>query len=666
MHHIFKFCLFLLLCTAVGNAFAQDLKTSINDKTAQDSLRKKLDNGKDSVIFTAKYIRYTKLSLTKDSVILLPLDTSLVNVQNFSPLLQPEHPTISNGNLGLAAAPLLYEPSKRIGYDIGFHALDYYAVTPEDLKFYEARTQFTNLYFVTSGQKEQVFKGTHSQNINKNLNIGFNFNRADNQGIYAKQRGDNLNIDLFSWYRSPSKRYNLWAAVIFNTMRAYENGSLVQTGIFDPGYSKISRDAEQIKLSTAQNLYRKNTVFLKQTYYVGRIDSAADEDNAALPTNKIAYTLNYNNDSYSFSKNEDDPYNVLPTGIASSTFTKDSTHVQHVGNEFMYSFFLRGKNKSVVKNELKIDAGIRHDFYKQEYAGFKDAKSTYERSEMTYQNITLLGAAGYRFSDNIDLNLNVQQILQGENTGDFLYEAKSKILLSKSVGHLELGAYAQNQSPARLFNYYHGNHYKWGYNNFKNTKVANASFKYVNDKLAFSAGASYFLTSNYLYFAQDAENQSNAILPKQAGADISLIKVEVSKKWRFGSFVLENFLVYQKTDQNNILRTPEFYTYNSFYLDKTVFKVLKTNVGFDVRYNTAYANYSYSPATGQYYVGENNVFKTTPVVDVFAKANLKRTNIFIKYTYANQGFPLAGYYTVNQYPMQDSMLKFGVSWNFYD
>ena len=666
MHHVFKFCLLLLFCITFSRASAQDLKTSINDKTAQDSLRKKLDKGKDSVIYTSKYIRFTKLSLTKDSVILLPLDTSLVNVQHFSPLLQPEHPTISNGNLGLAAAPLLYEPSKRIGYDIGFHALDYYAVMPDDIKFYEARTQFTNLYFVTSGQKEQVFKGTHSQNINKNLNIGFNFNRADNRGIYAKQRGDNLNIDLFSWYRSANKRYNLWATVIFNTMRAYENGSLVQTDIFDPGYSKITRDAEQIRLKTAQNLYRKNTVFLKQTYYVGRIDSAANKDNAALPTNKIAYSFAYNNDSYSFNKNEADPYNVLPPGIASTTFTKDSTHVQHVGNEFMYSFFLRGKNKSIIKNELKIDAGVRHDFYKQEYAGFKDERSTYERSQMTYQNITLLGAGGYRFSDNIDLNLNVQQILQGENIGDYLYEAKSKVLLSKSVGHLELGAYAQNQSPARLFNYYHGNHYKWGYNNFKKTRVANASFKYVNDQLEFSAGANYFLTSNYLYFGVDTANQSNAILPKQAGADISLIRIEVSKKWRFGNFVLENFLAYQKTDQKSILRTPEFYTYNSFYLDKTFFKVLKTNVGFDVRYNTAYANYSYSPATAQYYVGENTFFKTTPIVDVFAKANLKRTNIFIKYSYANQGFPLTGYYTVNRYPMQDSMLKFGVSWNFYD
>ena len=666
MRNVFKICFLITCIFAAGNLQAQDLKTSINEKTAQDSLRKKLDTDKDSVIFTAKYIRYTKLGLIKDSVILLPIDTSLVNFQNFSPLLQPEHPTINNGNLGLAAQPLLYEPRKRIGYDVGFHALDYYAVTPEDVKFYEARTQYTNLYFVTSGLKEQVFRATHSQNINKNLNIGFNFNRSDNQGIYAKQRGDNLNIDLFSWYRSPSKRYNLWAAVILNTMRAYENGSLVQTDIFDDGYAKISRDAEQVRLKTAKNLYRKNTVYFKQTYYVGRIDSAAVGSDVALPTNKIAYTFSYDNDSYSFSKDEPDPYNVLPAGIASANFTKDSTHVQHVGNEFIYSFFLRGKNKSVIKNELKIDAGIRHDFYIQQYAGFKNDRETYERSEMTYQNITLLGEGGYRFSDNVDLNLNVQQILQGENAGDFLYEARSKVLLSKSIGHLELGAYIQNQSPAKLFNYYHGNHYKWGFLNFNNTKIVNATFNYVNDKLSLRAGAKYFLTSNYLYFTGDDANAGTAIVPTQAGADISLIRIEIAKKWRFGSFVLENFFAYQKTDQQSILRTPEFYTYNSFYLDRTLFKVLKTNVGIDVRYNTSYANYSYSPATAQYYVGANTVFKTTPIVDVFAKANLKRTSLFLKYSYANQGLPLNGYYTVNRYVMQDSLLKFGVSWNFYD
>lgn len=663
MQKIFQICFLILLFIGIGSAFGQELQTHINDNKEADSIRKKLDGAKDSVVFTAKYIRFTKLGLSKDSIVLLPLDTSTVNIQNYSPLLQPKLPTISLGNMGLAARPLLYEPSKRIGFDEGFHSLDYYALTPEDIIYYQARAPFTSLYFVSAGQKEQLFRAIHSQNIKKNWNVGVNFNRADSKGFYARQRGDNLNVAIFSWYQSPSKRYNMWASAIFNTMRAYENGSNADSTIFDPGYNKISRDAEKIKLTTARNLYRKNTLFLKQTYYVGRIDTSTNANNSVLPTNKITYTIEYNNNSYDFYKNETDTYGVMPAGIGNSVYTNDSTHVQHVRNEFIYSFFLRPKNSTVIKNELKIDAGIRHDYYNHKYLNFLPTGATFENSQIAFQNITILGSAGYRFTSNIDLNLDVQQVLQGNNAGDFLYEAKSRILLSKSVGRIELGAYLQNQSPAEIFNYYRGNHYKWSYTDLKNTKIANASFNYINEKFGFEAGAKYFLTSNYLYFTA---NGTNSILPAQESADISLIRIDASKKWKFGKFVLENYLAYQKTDKKDILRTPEFYTCNSFYLDQTFFKVLKANIGFDVRYNSAYANYYYSPATSQFYVGEATVYKSTPIIDVFVKANLKRANIFLKYDYVNQGWLSPGYYTVNRYPMQDALLKFGVSWNFYD
>ncbi|CAH0235525.1 hypothetical protein SRABI27_02587 [Pedobacter sp. Bi27] len=668
MHKVVKICFFLLLLLGINKTFAQDLKTSVGTNKELDSVRKKLDSGKDSVVFTAKYIRFTKLSLTKDSIVLLPLDTSTTNIQNYSPLLQPLHPTINNGNMGLAARPLLYEPSKRIGFDAGFHSLDYYALTPEDIIYYQARTPFTSLYFVSAGQKEQLFRAIHTQNIKKNWNVGVNFNRGDSRGFYARQRGDNLNVAVFSWYQSPSKRYNMWASAIFNTMRAYENGSTVATGLFDPDYTKIAREAEPVNLSDSRNLYRKNTVFLKQTYYVGRIDTSANVNNAVLPTNKVSYTFEYNNDSFDFYKNGTDVNHVLPPGIASTIFTNDSTHVQHIKNEFIYSFFLRPKNSSVIKNELKVDAGVRHDYYKHEYFGIKQDATNYERSRFAHQNITILGAAGYRFSNNIDFNLDVQQILQGENAGDYLYEAKSKILLGKTIGRIELGAYVQNQSPAAIFNYYHGNHYQWTNSDFKNTKIANLSFNYINDKYGFTAGAKYFLTSNYVYFAADHTNGTTAILPKQATADISLIRLDVSKKSRFGKFVMENYIAYQKTDKNAVLRTPELYTYNSIYFDNTFFKVLKANVGFDVRYNSEYGNYLYSPATAQFYIDERNPtnLASKPVIDVFFKANLKRANIFVKYDFVNQGLFQPGYYTVNRYPMQDALLKFGVSWNFYD
>ncbi|WP_316831251.1 putative porin [Pedobacter aquatilis] len=675
MHRVVLFCLLIFTGIGVNNAFAQDLKTTVGNNKELDSLRKKEEGAKDSIVYTAKFIRFTKLGLSKDSIVLLPLDTSTTNIQNYSPLLQPTHPTITTGSMGQVARPLLYEPSKRIGFDVGFHSLDYYALTPEDIIYYQARAPFTSLYLISAGQKEQLFKGTHTQNIKKNWNAGFNFNRMDSRGFYSRQRGDNLNIAVFSWYQSPNKRYNMWASAIFNTLRAYENGSITSdTSIFESGYSKISRDAEAVRLSSAVNRYRKNTLFLKQTYYVGRIDSTNKINGSVVPTNKITYTVEYNNDSYDFRKNEADNNTVIPTalkksdGLTDATFTNDSTHVMHVKNEFIYSFFLRPKSSSVIKNELKLDAGIRHDYYTYHSLGIKSSGATYGSDDRSFgfQNISVLGSLGYRFTSNIDLNLDVQQIFQGRNAGDFLYEAKSRIALGKTIGRLELGAYLQNQSPSEIFNTYHGNHYTWDLD-FKNTKVANLNFGYVNDKLMLAVGAKYFLTSNYLYFGTTIKGIGDInVKPLQESADINLIRLDVSKKWRFGKFVLENYLAYQKTDNSSVLRTPEFYTYNSIYYDITFFKILKTNLGFDVRYNTAYANYSYAPALSQFYVGDATVLKSTPVVDFFLKANLKRANIFVKYDYLNQGLLSSGYFTVNRYPMPDALLKFGLTWNFYD
>lgn len=666
--------LLVLFVIGAGQLLAQDLKTTVRENKGLDSLRKKEEGGTDSVVFTSKYVRYTTLKLIKDSIQTVALDTSLNGFQNFSVLVQPRRPTAGTGNLGLAAMPMLFEPLKTIGFNPGFHALDYYAMTHDDIKYYQARTPFTSLYYVVAGDVEQVFKVIHSQNIKRNWNIGANFNRIGANGIFSRQRGDDLNGALFSWYQSPNKRYNLWVNGVFNTLKAAENGSIVNEEIYtSPPDQIINRIAERTRLNNSRQIWRQSSFLLKQSYFVGRIDSTAQEiSDKILPTNKIAYTFRYDKNSYAFQKDEADDFTALPKGYADSTFTNDSTSYRRIQNEFIYSFFLRAKSKSIIKNELKLDAGIRHDYYNyNQLVMYKDRTNFYNYTA-SFQNVTLLGAAGYRFSNRIDLNLDVEQIFQGRNTGDFLYEAKSNVLLSNSVGRVVLGAYFENKSPEEVYNRYFGNHYNW-VNNFDRTKTVNFSFRYLNDKLKVDATANYYLINNYLYFKSRAIGadaslaDSLSIVPDQLGGSINLLKIAVGKKFTFGKFHLDSYIVYQKTDNPDVLRTPEVYTFNSFYINQTFFKALKTNVGFDIRYNTPYKNYSYSPAAGQFYVGEERTFETTPIIDVWVKASLRKANLFIKCDYVNQGFPIKGYYTINQYPMQDRLLfKFGVQWNFYD
>lgn len=667
---MFKIPVFLVIFLSLFalTTMAQDLKTTVTDNKELDSLRNKLENAEDSVVFTSKYVRFTTLRLTRDSIQTLPLDTSLRGFQNYSLLGQPRRPTVNLGNLGLAAKDMLFEPSKTIGFDAGFHSLDYYAMTQNDVVYYQARTPFSNLYYVSGGQAEQIFKATHSQNIKPNWNIGANYNRIGANGLYARQRGDHLNGAFFTWYQSKSKRYNLWVNAVFNTLKAQENGSIQNDSIFTAGSSAFSREAENIRLNNARQLWRQKSFLLKQNYFVGRIDTTAQEITAkVLPTNKVSHTLLYETNSYNFFKDESDDQTVLPRGILNETYTNDSTMVKHLQNEFVYTFFLRGKGSTVIKNELKLNVGIRHDIFSYaQYRSINQVRRGVEQYSDNFQNTTLLGTLGYRFSNRMDLNVDVQQIFQGPQAGDFLYEAKSNVLLSNNIGRIELGAYMQNKSPAQIYNQHIGNHDVWEDQNFNNTKVVNLSFNYINDKLKLEAGAQYYLVNSYLYFAQRSPEESTSIMPVQTGDGINLLKLTLGKKFNFGKFNLESYVVYQKTDQQDILATPEVYTFNSFFFDQTFFKVLRTNIGFDLRYNTPFKAYSYSPATSQFYLGNTGELDTEPVVDVWLRASLRKASIFVKYDYVNQGLLSNGFYTTNRYPMPDSMLKFGVSWNFYD
>jgi len=177
--------------------------------------------------------------------------------------------------------------------------------------------------------------------------------------------------------------------------------------------------------------------------------------------------------------------------------------------------------------------------------------------------------------------------------------------------------------------------------------------------------AEYFLVSDYLYFTA----QPNGIdaTPAQLNAPINLLKISVGKNLAWRRWHFDNFVVYQKTDYASTLRTPEVYTYSSLYYTKLLFNVLNSSFGMDVRYNTPYVAPSYAVGLGQFYNSSPNLtFSSYPIASVFLKATLIRTNIFVQYDYANQGLFSQGYYMVNRYPGTGRLLKFGVSWSFYN
>ncbi|MDB5091055.1 MAG: hypothetical protein JWR09_5049 [Mucilaginibacter sp.] len=699
MPHKLKYILLLFICVCTQAAFAQIQRGNNNQDDPQrrvnlrdtgttsgkkltddqmlDSLRKKQDRKKDSVVFNSKFIRITNERLLRDSTQLRPLDTGLYNYENYSPLLQPRTPKISLGNTGLPARSLLFEPSHTIGFEPGLHELDPYMLRPEDINYYRARVAYTQLYLVGyTGVKEQIFKITHAQNINPRLNVGFNLNFTGSRGYYSNnnvlaQNVSDVNAAAFTWYESKSKRYNLLANLIYNNIKAPVTGSILNDSIFVTG--SLDKSSQPVRLPASYENWKGASFYLKQFYYIGRIDSTSNGKGKAniLPTQRVAYTLKYEATKYEYLQNGDDIYNVFPDYYYSSNRSRDSLSVTHLQNDFSYSFYLRSRGEKVNKNELKLDLGLTQDIYTYgQYVsdttlnqyGVKVVLPAKVQSN-SFQDLTVKGRMSYKLSDRAALEANVQQIVQGRDFGDFLYNAKLTLAGNDKAGKIILEGYSQSSTAPLVYTSWISNHFIF-HNKFSNQKTNSVSFNYINSPLKLDFKAEYFLITDYLYFT--AQDNGIDAHPAQLGGSINMIKLSFGKSIAWRRWHFDDYFVYQKTDYQATLRTPQFYNYASIYYKALFFNVLYSNIGMDVRYNSTYVAPSYAPGLGQFYNGPNVTFSSYPVATIFLKATLQRTNLFIMYDYANQGLFSKGYYTVNRYPQQDAALKIGVSWAFYN
>ena len=612
MPYSLRYVFILLICTLAQGVFGQtpsypnypgqqqqprpNLRdtgsTSTKTMTADqqlDSLRKHQDKKKDTVIFNSKFVRVTGERFLRDSTQLFPLDTSLNNYENYSPLYQPRHPTINLGNLGTDERSLLFEPSHTIGFDVGLHTLDVYMLNPWDINYYRARVPYTQLYLVTGGVTEQIFKVTHAQNISPQLNIGFNLNYIGSRGYYSSsllgQNVSDVNAAAFAWYESKNKRYNLLANLIYNNLKAPETGSILGQDTIYVEKNPLSKTDEPVRLPNTYENWKSGGFYLKQFYYIGHLDSLKKGSGGTniLPTQRVSYTLNYNSRKYDFKQNDVDNYGVFSDYYYSSGRSRDSLTVQHLQNDFTYSFYLRSKAVRL-KNEVKLDLGLTQDYYHySQYVndttlnqyGNKVNQQTKVQNN-SFQDITLKARFSYRLSDRLGLEGNFQQIAQGRDFGDFLYDGKLTLAGGEKTGRIIFEGYTQSSSPPLVYTDWISNHFIF-HNKFSNQKTSSVSFTYINDDLKLDLKAEYFLITDYLYFA--AQPGGIDATPTQLGAPINLLKVSFGKSLSWRRWHFDNFLVYQKSDYQNTLRIPRNFIITPAYIIKPLlFNVLYSNM----------------------------------------------------------------------------------------
>ena len=81
---------------------------------------------------------------------------------------------------------------------------------------------------------------------------------------------------------------------------------------------------------------------------------------------------------------------------------------------------------------------------------------------------------------------------------------------------------------------------------------------------------------------------SNSVQVNQYGNSVQVFSAKLNQNFKFGIFNWENEIAYQKSSNEDILPLPALTAYSNIYLVFRIAKVLRVQLGADVRYFTEY------------------------------------------------------------------------------
>lgn len=273
-------------------------------------------------------------------------------------------------------------------------------------------------------------------------------------------------------------------------------------------------------------------------------------------------------------------------------------------------------------------------------------------------------------------NATFETWLLGEDIGQLKIDATADLNFRflKDTITLAARAFIHHTNPSFYYRHYHSRHYWWDNESLDKELRTHVEGFFTLGRTRTTLRIAYDNIQNYTYFAQKytiTENHGrtgNSVEVKQTSGNISLLTAQLSQDFTFGPLNWETRLTYQKSNDDAILAVPTFNIYTNLYLHFKVAKVLSVDLGADLRYFSKYKAPDYSPALGQFTVqdnGENNIdIGNYPFVGVYANMHLKHTRFFLMMSHVNASS--GEYFLTPHYPTNGRILRFGVSWNFFN
>ena len=687
--------------TATRDAFGNQVDPNMQPQN--------LKNDSTEIETMAPKLYQWRISETLGNQIMTEVDTVALNFQNMN---MEEGMTGHYSMLGNMGSPRLSHVFADRQYDtaptIFLQPLTGFFKRSDEMIFTNSNIPYTNLSYWPNGDKitgEDRFKAYFSMNMNKRFAFGFKFDYQYGRGYYANQAAANHNEAIFASYLG--KHYQLHAMYNNFYFKQNENGGITEDEyITNPeGKAGTGKTYESnnipVRFDGTSNRNHNMSVYLSHRYRLGFtrenikiVDKLVEEkptrnnraqamrersnlknEEAAndtlpketpkdtirteefVPVTSFIHTFKLERTRHSFYSTDLDS---LPTPMLNNKQTADSTVKFSIKNVFGIAL-LEGFNKYA---KAGLTAYISHEYSRYTLMNMDTSLENPKNVKYTEQELYIGGELAKREGNLLHYNINGEIGLAGVATGQFKLDgtADLNVKLGKDTVSLKAHAYVKKILPSFYMRHYHSNHYLWDYDDLdKETRIR------IEGELNFpltgtNIKAGLETIKNYTYFDSDA-------ISRQSGETIKVANATLTQNFKLGILHLDNEVTWQKSN-NDVLPLPTWTLYHNLYiLTKIAKKVLNVQLGADVRYFSQYYAPTYAPGLQQFHLQrEEGKIKVGdyPVVNVYANLQLKRTRFFVMLYHVNEGMGSRKYFYVPHYPINQRMLKFGVSWNFYD
>ena len=562
------------------------------------------------------------------------IDTHMVEVNHFSPLIRSENIYQTLGSLEQAHQTMLFQYERSMGFQRITFPYPLIFKTQDNLNIYELSTVYTKIGYFYGLPSEHMLDLNFAKKIRRGV-FSLDLYAATNEGYFVHQATQGLSGDMQYRYATRDGRYGLRASYILNRVKNQENGGLQSVQQFID--HKLS-DNKGYAVNIPNGLTHIQTHDINFQHYV------------SLYPKKSAYA-GYITHNAHFQKINSSYFDYLDSTLQfqiytfESDTTRDTLSCYKIVNSIQWSNYSPVQLVSDANSYVHVAAGIMHEFFED------------QRVRSHFHSFTPFMRGNLKLFNFMDVFGTFSYSFGGYTDNDAIAKIRAEWLFRKDI-NLKVGGHANfyRVSPDYNFSHFSSNHFAWDWEWGKqNIADLGVGLTYKNYRMQ----GNLYLLDHFVLFGPE-------YTPIQVQEFTRVVQLNIYAPIRYKNFGSTFNLMLQSSSSDSI-QVPLFAGKTSVYYIVSIFKKkLKLQLGADLMYNSTYYAPAYLPALYSFYHQYDERIGNYWFLDVYATVRISRIYFFARV--GNLLSPVQKYrmFTTPYYPTVDHLFTVGINWRFHD